>query len=102
MTLERLRERAPAVLLVVASGVLAAAFSASFGRERGGRTRYAPLSGYAGAFAEGDKSAAGNSSGAAWGLVAEALRRQYPQRHQQVFLLAVAMPLALPHLALGR
>ncbi len=78
MRMEGLRGRAPAFIMIAASGVLAALFSLPLGRERRAATRYAPLAGYAATFARAEGGDAGSSRGAAWGLVARALRRQYP------------------------
>lgn len=77
-----LRDNAPALLLVLASAILAAAFSLPIGAERLAHTPYQHLEGFVGAF-EGAKAPeaglkdAPNGGGETWGLVAQAVRQRY-------------------------
>lgn len=75
-------DRAPALILVAASIILAAGFSLPIGSERASRTQYQRLEGFVGTFAAsraddpvGKSTAPAN--GEAWGMVAQAVRQKY-------------------------
>lgn len=77
-----LRDNAPAFLLVLASAILAVAFSLPIGAERLARTQYQRLEGFVGSFEAAkapDAPAKGAAGGGAetWGLVAQAVRQRY-------------------------
>lgn len=77
-----LRDNAPAFLLVLASAILAVAFSLPIGAERLARTQYQRLEGFVGSF-ESTKAPGAEAKGApangteTWGLVAQAVRQRY-------------------------
>lgn len=77
-----LRDNAPAFLLVLASAILAVAFSLPIGAERLARTQYQRLEGFVGSF-ESAKAPSADAKGApttgteTWGLVAQAVRQRY-------------------------
>lgn len=75
-------DRAPALILVAASIILAAGFSLPVGGERASRTQYQRLEGFVGTFsASRAEDSVGKSTapanGEAWGLVAQAVRQRY-------------------------
>lgn len=77
-----LRDNAPAFLLVLASAILAAAFSLPIGAERLARTQYQRLEGFVGSFeaAQAPETAVKGQPAAGtetWGLVAQAVRQRY-------------------------
>jgi hypothetical protein len=80
VTREAFLERLPGLLLALASLGLAVGFALPIGPERQAGTRYAPLAGYVGTFAVAKDSvpAVASSGGAAWGLVAQAVRHELP------------------------
>jgi len=77
-----LSDNAPAFLLVLASAILAVAFSLPIGAERLARTQYQRLEGFVGSF-ESPKAPGADAKGAlttgteTWGLVAQAVRQRY-------------------------
>lgn len=77
-----LRDNAPALLLALASAILAVAFSLPIGAERLARTQYQRLEGFVGSF-ESSKASGAPAQGATadggetWGLVAQAVRQRY-------------------------
>lgn len=77
-----LRDNAPALLLALASAILAVAFTMPIGAERLARTQYQRLEGFAGSFEPAKASGApaqGATAGGGetWGLVAQAVRQRY-------------------------
>jgi len=82
MIIESLKDNAPAILLALASAILAVAFTLPIGAERLARTQYLRLEGFVGSF-EAAKSPDAAAKGApasgteTWGLVAQAVRQRY-------------------------
>ncbi len=77
-----LSDNAPAFLLVLASAILAVAFSLPIGAERLARTQYQRLEGFVGAFEATQASTStvkgsGTTGADTWGLVAQAVRQRY-------------------------
>lgn len=77
-----LSDRAPALLLMVASLILAVGFCLPVGGERQSRTQYRRLAGFVGTFETSptaDSAGKGIASprGETWGLVAQAVRQRY-------------------------
>lgn len=75
-------DRAPALILVTTSIILAATFCLPIGNERASRTQYQRLEGFVGTFsASRGEDSIGKSTvpanGEAWGLVAQAVRQRY-------------------------
>lgn len=74
-----LRDKAPALLLLLASAILTVAFSLPIGAERLARTHYQRLEGFVGSFEPARSTETGGAStgGETWGLVAQAVRQKY-------------------------
>lgn len=77
-----LRDKAPALLLVLASAILVVAFSLPIGAERLARTQYERLEGFVGSFESSGPADAGAKSVPTagtdtWGLMAQAVRQKY-------------------------
>ena len=75
-----LRDKAPALLLVLASAILVVAFSLPFGAERLARTQYERLEGFVGSFEAAADAGAKSTPTAGtdtWGLMAQAVRQKY-------------------------
>ncbi|MBI4062076.1 MAG: hypothetical protein HY403_11685 [Elusimicrobia bacterium] len=77
-----LSDNAPAFLLVLASAILAVAFSLPIGAERLARTQYERLEGFVGSFESSGPADAGAKSVPTagtdtWGLMAQAVRQKY-------------------------
>ena len=76
------KDNFPAILLILASALLAAAFSLPIGAERLARTQYQRLEGFVGAFdapkvSEGDAKGVPRTGTETWGLVAQAVRQKF-------------------------
>ena len=76
-----LSDKAPALLLLLASAILVVAFTMPIGAERRARTQYQRLEGFVGTFQQaGPQVSLSTDSagrGETWGLVAQAVRQKY-------------------------
>lgn len=76
-----LSDKAPALLLLLASAILVVAFTVPIGAERRARTEYQRLEGFVGTFTQAGPqvslSTGSAGGGETWGLVAQAVRQKY-------------------------
>jgi hypothetical protein len=76
-----LNDKAPALLLMLASAILVVAFTVPIGAERRARTQYQRLEGFVGTFKQSGPqvslSTQSAGGGETWGLVAQAVRQKY-------------------------